>query len=89
MAESIQTVTTNDLRSGLSGIINRASYGGAPIVVTRRGEKVAAIIPFDDLAFFMRMKRKRDEMRSRPMPSDPEQVGLELARRLREEVFFG
>ena len=87
--ESLRVVASNTLRRDLSDILNRAAYGDAPVVVTRRGLKIAAIISQRDLVFLMNMKEKRDELRSRPMPSDLEEVGPELARRLREEVFFG
>jgi prevent-host-death family protein len=88
MDESLRTVTTTSLRSDLSEIINLAAYGGAPVIVTRRGLEVAAIVSLDDLRLLMRMRKKREELRNRPMPSGSEEVGRELAARLREEWFF-
>jgi prevent-host-death family protein len=88
MTESLRTVTTTRLRSDLSEVINLAAYGGAPVIVTRRSLKVAAVVSVEDLKLLMRMQKKREELRNRPMPSDPEKVGLELAARLREEMFF-
>jgi prevent-host-death family protein len=86
--ESLEEVATSDLRRGMSEIINRAAYGSEPVVLTKRGHPVAAIISHNDLVFLMSMKKKRDALRRRPMPSDTAEVGLELARRLREELFF-
>ncbi len=43
------SVSVNDLRSGLSEIINRVAYGGAQIVVRRHGKPVVAIVPTYDL----------------------------------------
>lgn len=87
--ESLEKVATTDLRRGMAEIINRAAYGSEPVVLTKRGHPVAAIISYNDLVFLMSMKKRRDEARRRPMPSGSEEVGLELARRLREELFFG
>jgi prevent-host-death family protein len=88
MDESLRAVTTTSLRSELSEIINLAAYGSAPLIVTRRGLEVAAIVSLDDRRLLMRMKKKRQELKSRPMPSGSENVGRELARRFQEEIFF-
>jgi prevent-host-death family protein len=86
MTEELRTVTTNNLRSNLSEIINLAAYGGAPVIVTRRGLKVAAIVSFEDLRLLIRMQKKREELRRRPMPSDPALVGPALAQKLQDEL---
>ena len=88
MTESLRIVSTDGLRSNLSQIINLAAYGREPVIVTRRGLKVAAVVSFEDLKFLMRMQKKREELRNRPMPSGSEAVGRELAARLEEELFF-
>ena len=44
-----ESVSVNDLRNGLSEIINRVAYGGAQIVVRRHGKPVVAIVPTYDL----------------------------------------
>jgi prevent-host-death family protein len=88
MHESPQRVTTNGLRRSLSEFLNRAAFGSEPVVVTRRGRPIVALISCDDLAFLRRMRKRQHEVRSRPLPSDAEQVGPALAARLREELFF-
>ena len=88
MPESLRTVSTNNLRVALSEIINHAAYGSAPVVVTRRGHPVAAVISIEDLAFLERMRRMRDALRRQPVPSDPTQVGPALARKLEDELSF-
>jgi prevent-host-death family protein len=40
----LHSVTTNELRDNLSQEINRAAYGVDPVLITRRGRKIAAII---------------------------------------------
>jgi prevent-host-death family protein len=86
--ESLRTVTTERLRACLSEIINRAAYGSLPVVVTRRGHPVAAVISIEDLAFLSRMRRMRDAQRRQPVPSDPTQVGPALAQKLEDELSF-
>ncbi len=87
MAE-LRTVATNILRAELSEIVNLAAYGGEPVVVTRRGLKVAAVVSFEDLKFLIRMRKKQYELRRRPLPSGTDKVGRALAARLAEELLF-
>ena len=47
----LPSVSTNELRDNLSQTINRAAFGREPVLVTRRGRRIAAIISTVDLAF--------------------------------------
>ncbi len=82
-------VSTEELRRGLSQIVNRAAFGSNPVLITRRGRKIAAIVSIDDLILLERIRRRRDEIRSEQVPSDPSKVGLAMARSLEWEQFFG
>jgi prevent-host-death family protein len=55
------SVSTNELRDNLSQWINRAVFGREPVLVTRRGRKIAAIISIADFAFLETMRQRRDE----------------------------
>ena len=44
------TVTTAEARKKLAEIVNRVAYGKEPIVLTRRGEEIAALISMEELA---------------------------------------
>src|SRR5208283_1065749 len=44
----------------LSQAINRAAYGTEPLLVTRRGTKIEAIISIVDFAFLKTMKQRRE-----------------------------
>jgi prevent-host-death family protein len=57
-------VSTEELRRSLSEIVNRAAFGSHPVLITRRGRKIAAIVSIDDLVLLERMRRRRDEMRA-------------------------
>ena len=43
------TVTTAEARKKLAEIVNKVAYGKEPIVLTRRGEKIAALISMEEL----------------------------------------
>ena len=44
------TVTTAEARKKLAEIVNKVAYGKEPVVLTRRGEKIAALISMEELA---------------------------------------
>ena len=43
------TVTTAEARKKLAEIVNKVAYGKEPVVLTRRGEKIAALISMEEL----------------------------------------
>jgi prevent-host-death family protein len=85
----LHSVTTEELRSNLSETINRAAFGIDPVLVMRRGRKIAAIISLDDLMFLENMKKRREEIMTENVPDDMENVGPEMGRRFKWEMFFG
>lgn len=85
----LASISTNDLRDNLSLTINRAAFGTAPVLITRRGRKIAAIISIGDLEFLEAMRNRRDEAISEKLPTDQTKIGAALARRLEWETFFG
>jgi prevent-host-death family protein len=82
-------VSTEELRCGLSQIVNRAAYGGDPVLIAFRGRKIAAIVSMDDLALLQRMKRRREEIRAAEVPNDVSKIGEAMAAHLKWELFFG
>ncbi len=82
-------VSTNELRDNLSQVINRAAFGSEPVLIARRGRKIAAIISIVDLTFLETMKQRRERARNEELPADQSQIGPALARRLSWELFFG
>ena len=85
----LPSVSTNELRDNLSQTINRAAFGREPVLVTRRGRKIAAIISTVDLAFLETMKQRKDEAMTEKLPADQSWIGPAIARRLYWELFFG
>ena len=45
----INTVSTAEARKKLAEIVNKVAYGKEPIVLTRRGEEIAALISMEEL----------------------------------------
>ena len=45
----INKVTTVEARKRLAEIVNKVAYGKKPIVLTRRGEDIAALISMEEL----------------------------------------
>jgi antitoxin Phd len=42
-------ISTADARKNLADIVNRVAYGKEPIILTRRGQDVAALISIEEL----------------------------------------
>lgn len=64
-------VTTEDLRRNLANVISRAAYGADPVVVTRRGRRIAAVVSIIDLALLQRIKEQREARRMEEAQRDP------------------
>jgi len=85
----MQSFTTDELRSNLSQVINRAAFGVDPVLITRRGRKIAAVISLVDLIFLENMKQRREEIMSEEVPDTVEGAGPGMGQRLKWELFFG
>jgi hypothetical protein len=83
------SVSTTKLRDCLALTINQAGFGNDPILLTRRGRSVAAIVSIPDLELLLTMKMRRSAARKKELPSDPTQIGPATARRVRNEIFYG
>lgn len=53
-------IPTVKARDQLSEIINRAAYGKERIALTRRGRKLAAIVPIEDLELLESLENRLD-----------------------------
>ncbi len=45
----LNTVSTAEARKRLAEIVNKVAYGKEPVVLTRRGERIAALISMEEL----------------------------------------
>jgi prevent-host-death family protein len=85
----LKSISTNDLRDKLSLTINRAAFGMEPVLITRRGRNIAAIISIRDLEFLEAMRYRREEAIHEELPADQNRIGATLARHIEWEIFFG
>jgi prevent-host-death family protein len=53
-------ISTADARKDFAEVINRASFGKERFVLTRRGKKLAAIIPIEDLELLEELEDRMD-----------------------------
>lgn len=53
-------IAVRDFRDDMADPINRAAYGGERVILTRRGEGVAALVSLDDLALLEELENQAD-----------------------------
>jgi prevent-host-death family protein len=68
----MNTVTTVKARESFSEVINRSAYGKERIVLTRRGKKVAAVVPVEDLNLLEALENRLDLEAIEQALADPE-----------------
>jgi prevent-host-death family protein len=49
-------ISTADVRKNFSNIINRVSFGKESIILTRRGEEIAALVAMDELRLLQELE---------------------------------
>ena len=53
-------ITTADARKNLAEIINQVAYGKEPVVLTRRGKELAALVSIEDLILLQKLEDQID-----------------------------
>jgi antitoxin Phd len=64
-------VTTADARKNLAEIINQVAYGKEPIVFTRRGKELAALVSIEDLMLLQKLEDQIDIHDARKAKNEP------------------
>jgi prevent-host-death family protein len=49
-------ISTADARKNLSDIVNKVAYGKEPIILTRRGQDIAALISMEELELLQQLE---------------------------------
>ena len=65
------TVTTAEARKKLAEIVNRVAYGKEPVVLTRRGEEIAALISMEEFALLQLIEDHIDIEDARKALAEP------------------
>ena len=55
-----ETISTADAIMNFSDIINKVAYGNEPIVLTRRGKSIAAIVSITELELLQKIEEHLD-----------------------------
>ncbi|MCD4848634.1 MAG: type II toxin-antitoxin system Phd/YefM family antitoxin [Candidatus Aegiribacteria sp.] len=55
-----ETISTADARMNFSDVINKVAYGNEPIVLTRRGKSIAALVSIAELELLQRIEEHLD-----------------------------
>jgi prevent-host-death family protein len=50
------TISTAEARKNFADIVNKVAYGKEPIVLTRRGHEVAALVSIDELGLLRQIE---------------------------------
>ena len=50
------TISTADARKHFADIVNKVAYGKEPVVLTRRGQEVAALVSMDELELLQQIE---------------------------------
>ncbi len=53
-------ISTADARKNLADIVNRVAYGDEPVILTRRGRSVAALVSMAELELLQKIEARMD-----------------------------
>jgi len=56
----ITKISTADARKKFSNIVNRVAFGKESIILTRRGEELAALVAMDELRLLQELENRID-----------------------------
>lgn len=51
-----KTITTADARKNFADLVNKVAYGKEPVVLTRRGQEIAALISIEELQLLRKIE---------------------------------
>ena len=54
------TISTADARKHFADIVNKVAYGNEPIILTRRGQEVAALVSMEELELLQQIEDRID-----------------------------
>ncbi len=67
------TVSTADARKNFADIVNKVTYGSEPVVLTRRGREVAALVSMRELELLRQIEDRMDIEDAEKALADPKE----------------
>jgi len=65
------TISTANARKHFADIVNEVVYGRNSVILTRRGEKIAALVPIEDHELLQRLEDVMDIEEARKALAEP------------------
>ena len=66
-----KTISTADARKNFADVVNTVAYGKEPIILTRRGQEVAALISIEELQLLQKIEDHIDIEDARKALEEP------------------
>ena len=79
-------MSTVELRENLSDAVNRAAFGKERVVLTRRGRKLAGIVPYEDVELLEALENKKDIEDAKKALKEAAKKGTISLERLKQEL---
>jgi len=65
------TISTADARKHFADLVNQVAYGKEPVVLTRRGQEIAALVSIDELKLLQQIEDYIDIEDARKALAEP------------------
>ena len=79
-------VSTAEARARFAELINRATYAGERVILTRRGKALAAIVPIADVELLEKIEDRIDLADARETLAEARQSGTVSLQALKDEL---
>jgi prevent-host-death family protein len=66
-----RTITTAEARKNFANIVNTVAYGKEPVVLTRRGQEIAALISMEELRLLQKIEDHIDIIDAKKALEEP------------------
>ena len=66
-----RTITTTDARKNFADIVNSVAYGKEPVILTRRGQEIAALVSMEELQLLQKIEDHIDIEDARKALDEP------------------
>ena len=79
-------VPFSEARENLTDLVNEVAYGGKRIILTRKGKKLVAIVPLDDLDAIEALEDRVDIASARKADKDIKKYGTISWKKVKKDL---